>query len=39
VAYVGEKENIYKILVGKPEGKRLIKRLGHRWEDNILMDN
>jgi len=39
VAYVGEKKNVYRILVGKPEGKRLTKRLGHRWEENILMDH
>jgi hypothetical protein len=24
--------------VGKPEGKRLLRRLGHRWEDGIRMD-
>jgi hypothetical protein len=30
--------NAYKILVGKPEGKRLFGRLWHRWEDNIRMD-
>jgi hypothetical protein len=26
---------VYKILVGKPEGKRSLGRLKHRWEDNI----
>jgi hypothetical protein len=30
--------NVYKILVGKPEGKRPLGRTGHRWEDNITMD-
>jgi hypothetical protein len=30
--------NIYKILVGKPEGKRLGGRPRCRWEDNIRMD-
>jgi hypothetical protein len=39
VAYVGKKINVYRILVGKPEGKRLTKRLGRRWEDNILMNH
>jgi hypothetical protein len=31
----GEVRNAYKILVGNPEGKRLVGRIGHRWEDNI----
>jgi hypothetical protein len=30
--------NAYKILVGKPEGKRPLKRPRHRWEDNVKMD-
>jgi hypothetical protein len=30
--------NAYKILVRKPEGKRLLRRPRHRWEDNIGMD-
>jgi hypothetical protein len=29
---------VYKILVGKPEKKRLFGRPRHRWEDNIKMD-
>jgi len=30
---------VHNILVGKPEGKRpLKKRIRHRWEDNIRMD-
>jgi hypothetical protein len=32
---VGEKGNTYRILVGKPEGKRPLGRHKHRWEDNI----
>jgi hypothetical protein len=28
----------YKIFVGKAEGKRILGRPGHRWEDNITMD-
>jgi hypothetical protein len=30
--------NAYKILVGKPEGERLVARPGRRWENNIKMD-
>jgi hypothetical protein len=30
--------NACKILVGKPEGKRLLRRPRHRWEVNIRMD-
>ena len=29
---------VHKVLVGKPEGKRPLGRLRHRWEDNIKMD-
>jgi hypothetical protein len=37
VARMGEKRNVYRLLVGKPEGKRL-GRLRRRWMDNIKMD-
>jgi hypothetical protein len=37
VVHMGEMRNAYKILVGKPEGKRPFLRLRHRWEDNIKM--
>ena len=30
--------NAYRILVGKPEGKRSLRRPRRRWEDNIRMD-
>jgi hypothetical protein len=30
--------NAYKILVGYPEGKRLLGRSSRRWEDNIIMN-
>jgi hypothetical protein len=30
-----EKRNTYRILVGKPSGKRPLGRPRHRWEDNI----
>jgi hypothetical protein len=36
VARMREKRNAYRILVGKPEGKRPLGR--HRWVDNIKMD-
>jgi hypothetical protein len=35
---MGEKMNAYRILVGKPEGKRLLGRPGYRWMDNIKLD-
>jgi hypothetical protein len=35
---MGEKRNEYRILVGKPEGKRPLGRPRHRWVDNIKMD-
>jgi hypothetical protein len=38
VARIGEKRNTYRILVGKPEGKRPLGRPRHRWADNIDMD-
>jgi hypothetical protein len=38
VARLREKRNAYGILVGKPEGKRPLGRLGSRWVDNIKMD-
>jgi hypothetical protein len=35
---MGERSGVFRILVGKPEGKRQLKRPRRRWEDNIKMD-
>jgi len=35
---MGERRGVYRVLVGKPEGKRPLGRPKHRWEDNIKMD-
>ena len=31
----GERRGVYRVLVGKPEGKRLLGRPNRKWEDNI----
>jgi hypothetical protein len=38
VAHMGEDRGVYRVLVGKPEGKRPLGRPRLRWEDNIKMD-
>jgi hypothetical protein len=38
VARMGKKKSAYRILVGKPEGKRPLGRPKRRWEDNIEME-
>jgi hypothetical protein len=38
LARMGERRGVYKVLVGKPEGKKPPGRPGRRWEDNIKMD-
>jgi len=38
VARMGEKRDVYRVLVGKPEGKRPLGRPRRRWDDNIKMD-
>jgi len=35
---MGERRGLYRVLVGKPEGKRPLGRPRHKWEDNIKMD-
>jgi hypothetical protein len=38
VARIGEKRNVYRLLIGKPEGKRPLGRPRRRWIDNIKMN-
>jgi len=38
VPRMGEGRGVFRVLVGKPEGKRPLERLRRRWEDNIKMD-
>jgi hypothetical protein len=35
---MGEERKVYKVLVGKPKGKRPLGRPRRRWEDGIRMD-
>jgi hypothetical protein len=35
---MGEGRDVYRVLVGRPEGKRPLRRPRHRWEDNIKLD-
>jgi hypothetical protein len=35
---MGEERELYRVLMGKPEGKRPLGRPRHRWEDGIRMD-
>jgi hypothetical protein len=38
VACVGEKRKVYRVLVGKPEGKRPLGRPSYSWDDGIIKD-
>jgi hypothetical protein len=38
VVRMGERRGVYRVLVGKPEGRKPLGRPRHRWEDNIRMD-
>jgi hypothetical protein len=38
IARIGYRGGVYRVLVGKPEGRRPLGRTRHRWEDNIKMD-
>jgi hypothetical protein len=35
---MGEKRNVYRLLVGKPDGKRPLRKPRRRWIDNIKVD-
>jgi hypothetical protein len=35
---MGEKGNAYRVYVGKPKGKRPLRRTRYRWDDNINTD-
>jgi hypothetical protein len=38
VERIGERRGLYRVLVGKPEGKKLLGRPRHRWVGNITID-
>jgi hypothetical protein len=38
VARMGESRDVFRVLVGRPEGRRPLGRPRRRWEDNIKMD-
>jgi hypothetical protein len=38
VARMGEGRGVYRVLVGRPESKRPLRRTSHRWKDNIKTD-
>jgi hypothetical protein len=38
VARIGKGRGVYRVLVGRPEGKRPLGRPRYRWKDNIKMD-
>jgi len=38
VARMGEERKVYRVLLGKPEGRRPLGRPRHRWVDNIRMN-
>ena len=39
VARMGEERGVYRVLVGKPEGKKPLGRSRRRWVDNIIADS
>jgi len=38
IARIGERRDVYRVLEGKPEGKRPLGKPRRRWKDNIKMD-
>src|SRR5215468_8887461 len=39
VAHMGEERGVHRVLVGKPKGKRPLRRPRCRWEDSVMMDH
>jgi len=37
-AHMGEERGVYRVLLGKPEGRRPLGRPRHKWVDNIRID-
>jgi hypothetical protein len=37
-SFIEQRRDVYRVLVGKPEGKRPLGRVRRRWDDNIKMD-
>jgi hypothetical protein len=37
-SHMGERRDLYRVLVGKPDRKRQLRRCMHRWEDNNKVD-
>jgi hypothetical protein len=37
IACMGDRRGVYRVLVGRPEGKSPLERPRHRWKDNIKM--
>jgi S-ribosylhomocysteine lyase LuxS involved in autoinducer biosynthesis len=35
---MGKRRGMYRVLVGKPEGKRQLRRLRRRWKDNVKVN-
>jgi hypothetical protein len=38
LARIGEGRGVYRIFIGRPEGKRPLGRLGHKWQNNFKLD-
>ena len=38
IARMGKRRDVYRVLVGEPEGKKPLRRHRCRWEDNIKID-
>jgi hypothetical protein len=38
VTHMGEERKVFRVVVGKPEGKSPLERPRHTWEDGIIMD-